>query len=314
MTVHAALIERSPKRPAARSERTTGSGVGTLDAHLAPVHAGGQRVSAVPGVPRHGVFAGYDPAPAAILVVEADAVIGKALVEQLAADGFRAELARTAEHARVLATERVPKLAVIGDLDFPRDGLELLGEIREANRERAPWIHELPVIVVSSRAHEMDMLRAFEAGADDFLARPARYLELRARLRAVLRRSESIPGEERCFQVGPLAIDLQAHVATLHGQHLDLRRLEYELLVQLASVPDRVFGKQELLSLVWGYRSCAATRTVDSHASRLRRKLDMDGSGRWVINVRGVGYRLVSDSYLSLVPAGPSERTVPSAG
>jgi two-component system response regulator MtrA len=83
-------------------------------------------------------------------------------------------------------------------------------------------------------------------------------------------------------------------MATLHGQHLDLRRLEYELLVQLASVPDRVFGKQELLSLVWGYRSCAATRTVDSHASRLRRKLDMDGSGRWVINVRGVGYRLTA--------------------
>jgi len=245
-------------------------------------------------VPRHGVFTGYDPPAATILVVEADADIGKALVEQLAADGFRAELARTAEHARALATERVPKLAVIGDLDSPRDGLELLGEIREANRERAPWIHELPVIVISSRAHELDMLRAFEAGADDFLARPVRYLELRARLRAVLRRSESIPGEERCLQVGPLAIDLQAHVATLHGQHLDLRRLEYELLVQLASVPDRVFGKQELLSLVWGYRSCAATRTVDSHASRLRRKLDMDGSGRWVINVRGVGYRLTA--------------------
>jgi DNA-binding response OmpR family regulator len=296
MIAHAALIERSPKQRAAWSERVARSGVGTLDAHLAPVHAGGQTVSAAPGVPRHGVFTGYDAAPAAILVVEADAVIGNALVEQLAADGFRVELARTAEHARALAAERVPKLAVIGDLDSARDGLELLGEIREANRERAPWIHELPVIVVSSRAHELDMLRAFEAGADDFLARPARYLELRARLRAILRRSESIPGEERCLQVGPLAIDLQAHMATLHGQHLDLRRLEYELLVALASVPDRVFGKQELLSLVWGYRSCAATRTVDSHASRLRRKLveaDAHPPERWVINVWGVGYRLV---------------------
>jgi len=184
MTAHAALIEQVPRQRATWPEWNVRSGVGTLDARLAPVHAGGQTVSAPPGVPRHGVFTGYDSAPTAILVVEADAVIGKALVEQLAADGFHAELARTAEHARALAAERVPKLAVIGDLDSPRGGLELLGEIREADRKRTPWTHELPVIVVSSLAQELDMLRAFEAGADDFLARPARYLELRARLRA----------------------------------------------------------------------------------------------------------------------------------
>ena len=293
MTVHAALIERVPRRRAAWLERTTRSGVGTLEAHLAPVYAGGQTVSAPPGVPRQGVFTGYDPAPAAILVVEADAVIGKALVEQLAADGFRAQLARTAEHARALATERVPKLAVIGDLDSPRGGLELLGEIREADQKRTPWPHELPVIVVSSLAQELDMLRAFEAGADDFLARPARYLELRARLRAVLRRSELIGGHGQVIEVGTLAIDTDAHMVSLDGRQIDLRPLEYELLVQLAGAPERVFGKQELLRSVWGYRSDAATRTVDGHACRLRRKLDLDGGGHWVITVWGVGYRLI---------------------
>ncbi len=256
------------------------------------MHAGGQTVSAPPGVPRHGVFDGYDSAPAAILVVEADAVIGKVLVEQLAADGFHAELARTAEHARALAAERVPKLAVIGDLDSPRGGLELLGEIREADRRRAPWTHELPVIVVSSLAQELDMLRAFEAGADDFLARPARYLELRARLRAVLRRSEIIARHGQVIEVGTLAIDTDAHTVSMDGRHLDMRPLEYELLVQLAGAPERVFGKQELLRSVWGYRSDVATRTVDSHACRLRRKLNVDGSGRWVVNVWGVGYYL----------------------
>jgi DNA-binding response OmpR family regulator len=242
-------------------------------------------------------LAGVHPDPGAdralILVVESDASLGEAIVEQLTADGYRAVLARSAEHARILAARRVPKLAVIGDLEEPRDALELLGEIREEDREHAPWSGELPVIMVSSRAQELDVLRAFEAGADDFLARPARYLELRARLRAVLRRSERVTGRGRLLQVGPLAIDVDAHAVSLHGQHLDLRPLEYELLVQLASAPDRVFGKEELLRSVWGYRSCAATRTVDSHASRLRRKLDVDESGRWVINVWGVGYRLI---------------------
>jgi DNA-binding response OmpR family regulator len=269
---------------------------GILDAGSAPVNPATQAMSASGVLPRQGVHAGQDSDSTGILVVEADAVIGKALVEQLNADGYWAELARTAEHARILAARRMPKLAVIGDLEEPRDASVLLGEIRDTDRVCAPWARELPVIVVSSRAQELDMLRAFEAGADDFLARPARYLELRARLRAVLRRSESIPGEERCLQVGALAIDLQAHTVTLHGQRLDLRRLEYELLVQLASTPDRVFGKQELLRLVWGYRSCAATRTVDSHASRLRRKLvgaDAHPPERWVINVWGVGYRLI---------------------
>jgi DNA-binding response OmpR family regulator len=237
-----------------------------------------------------------DASPVAILVVEADATIGGGLVEQLIADGYSAELAHTAEHARSLAAARVPKLAVIGDLDTPRGALELLEEIREADREHASWMCELPVIVVSSRAQELDALRAFETGADDFLARPARYLELRARLRAVLRRSEGVCVAERLLQVGALAIDVQAHTVSLHGRPLDLRRLEYELLVQLAGAPDRVFAKEELQRSVWGYRSCVATRTVDSHACRLRRKLvgaDDHPPGRWVINVWGVGYRLI---------------------
>ena len=88
------------------------------------------------------------------------------------------------------------------------------------------------------------------------------------------------------------AIDTTAHAASLHGNCVELRRLEYELLLHLAADPRRVFTKHELLQAVWGYRSAGTTRTLDSHASRLRRKLSTAGE-RWVINVWGVGYRLI---------------------
>jgi DNA-binding response OmpR family regulator len=227
-----------------------------------------------------------------ILVVESEQSVAKAMIEQLVADGFDVELARSAEHARVLASTSAPVLAVLGRLDAPAGALELLREIRQAGQLGTPWNRWLPAIVVAADGHELDMLRAFEAGADDFLASPAAYLELRARLRALLRRTADQPARAHPLAVGALAIDTFARTVTVEGREVCLRRLEFELLAHLAREPERVFAKAELMRVVWGYRSGGSSRTVDSHASRLRRKLAAAGARGMVISVWGVGYRL----------------------
>ncbi len=225
-----------------------------------------------------------------ILVIQAGDCLGPAIVDQLRADEYPAKLAKSANHATVLARHEPPALVILGELDTTTGALALLRSIRTSGPD-APWHPDVPIIMVSEECEQTDMLRAFDAGADDFLESPPTYLELRARLRAVLRRAAG-PTNNRVLQVGPLTIDGRAHRATLHGTCLALRQMEYELLVHLASEPTRVFRKSEILRTIWGYPEPNRTRTLDSHASRLRSKLNAVG-GRWVINVRGVGYRLI---------------------
>jgi DNA-binding response OmpR family regulator len=183
-----------------------------------------------------------------------------------------------------------PDLAIV-DLKLPDgSGLELVRRVRAADGV-GRFDPALPFIVLSGRDGELDRLRGFENGADDYVVKPFAYGELRLRLLAVLRRTRARVNRGR-VRVGSLELDPAARRATVRGERVDLAAKEFALLRTLASAPTRVFTKEELLRDVWGFRSLGSTRTLDSHACRLRQKLRAHGDA-FVVNVWGVGYRLV---------------------
>ena len=155
------------------------------------------------------------------------------------------------------------------------------------------WRGEAPVIMLGrAEADLVDLVRAFRQGCDDYLAGPFYYDELVERIRAVLRRVQSAASER--LEAGPVEIDLATRVVRAARTRVALSQKEFLLLVRLAREPRRVFTKDELLRDVWGYLAHARTRTLDSHASRLRRKLrEADPATAYVENVWGVGYRLL---------------------
>ena len=172
-----------------------------------------------------------------------------------------------------------------------RPDLVLLGDSAALDECRARH-GDIPVIVLGEpESDAVDRIRALERGCDDFLMRPFAYEELLARIRAVLRRTSPPPHEVR--RAGAVTADLATRSVSVAHIPVSLAGKEYELLLKLMTDPTRVFTKEQLLREVWGFRSLGRTRTLDSHASRLRRKLAAAGAGALVVNVWGVGYRLL---------------------
>jgi DNA-binding response OmpR family regulator len=229
--------------------------------------------------------------PPRILIVEDHRPTRMFLADNLAADGFEPVEADCAQEAVQQLTDEGADLAVI-DLGLPdRDGLDLLREIRTSDQSSSPIDAALPVVLLTGRSGELDRIRGFDRGADDYLAKPFSYPELRGRIRAILTRVRRRPGTGR-VRVGALEVDPYTREVRLDGEPIHLSKKEYALLRTLADEPTRVFTREELLRDVWGFQTLGATRTLDSHASRLRRKLSTGGQG-FVVNVWGVGYRLI---------------------
>ncbi len=227
---------------------------------------------------------------ASVVVCEDDTTTLELLCDHLVADRFEVLPAPSASDALRLCRYKQPDLMLL-DLTLPdAAGLDVLQEIREADGIASRFDPGLPVIVLTGRGADHDRVRGLEFGADDYLVKPFHYPELRARIAAVLRRrAERRDGPLR---VGELVVDPARRRTWLGQRAVKLSNKEFSLLRVLASDPHRVFSKRELLGEVWGYRTPAKTRTLDSHASRLRRKLDPE-HGRYIVNCWGVGYRLL---------------------
>ena len=185
---------------------------------------------------------------------------------------------------------------VVEEPNGERPALVLLGDPSAVET----WCErDVPVIVLGeASADAVDRVRAFERGCDDFVARPFVYDELLARIRAVLRRTS--PSRREVVEAGPIRIDRATRRVSVNETAVHLSGKEYELLLALAADPTRVYTKEQLLRDVWGFRSIGRTRTLDSHASRLRRKLAAAGADA-VGNVWGVGYKLL-DANVSEYP------------
>ena len=229
-----------------------------------------------------------------VLVVDDEPHIRSFLAENLLNDDFVVHVAGSVAQARSRIGAHRPDIVLL-DVGLPDgSGFDLCREIREQDPLLVRFSPDVPVIMLTARTEEVDRVRGFQRGADDFVPKPFHYPELLARMHAVLRRSFD-QSERNVLQVAGINLDMRTREVRVNGQRVDLSAKEFLLLAALAAEPRRVFRKQELLESVWGFRSTGSTRTLDSHASRLRRKLRPVGDGRaYIGNVWGVGYRLVA--------------------
>lgn len=240
------------------------------------------------------------PGPARLLVVDDEESYRTALEVGLRAEGYQVRVAADARSG-LAEFERWPAQLVVLDMLLPDlPGLEVCRRFSGIG---------VPVIVVSARSAEVDVVAGLEVGAADYLAKPFHLRELVARIEAVLRRSWSRqaapppggapggsadhPGIPEVVRVGPIEIDLARREARLEGAPVALTRRELELLELLASPPGRLRTREELLARLWADQELADDRTLDAHMRRLRHKLEPDPARpRYLQTVRGVGFRL----------------------
>lgn len=227
--------------------------------------------------------------PTHILIVEDEADIRRFVRLTLETEGHTVHEAATLQRGLIDAGTRRPDLVVL-DLGLPDgDGVDLIRELRT-------W-SAMPIIVLSARSAEASKIAALDAGADDYLVKPFGAGELLARVRAQLRRSQTLAGNgapQPLIQFGDITVDLVRRTVERQGQPLHLTPIEYRLLTHLASQPDRVITHQQLLKAVWGPGHAEDTHYVRVHLANLRKKVEDNASmPRHLRTEAGVGYRFV---------------------
>ena len=220
-----------------------------------------------------------------VLLVDDEPSILQLARMYLERDGFRIQEAKDGEAALEAITRLQPALVVL-DVMLPKlDGFEVCRRVRAENSSVA-------ILMLTARDEDIDKILGLELGADDYLTKPFNPRELVARVKAILRRGENRPTTaDKPLKLGELLIDPVRHEAHVAARLLDLRTQEFDLLLTLANQPGRVFTREQLLQMAWGFDFYGQTRTVDVHIAHLRKKLD--GSSIKIETVTGVGYKLV---------------------
>ena len=221
-----------------------------------------------------------------ILVVDDERVLVKGIKFNLESEGYQVEVGYDGEQAVELARSGAFDLIIL-DLMMPKiDGLQACMRIREFSN--------VPVIMLTARSEDADKIIGFECGADDYITKPFNILELKARVRALLRRAGmSHQKEAGRLTIGHITLDAAARAAWKEGQSVDLTAKEFDLMELLMRNPGRVYSRENLLNVVWGYEYAGDYRTVDVHVRRLREKLELDPANpRYILTKWGVGYYL----------------------
>ena len=222
-----------------------------------------------------------------ILVVDDEKLLVKGIKFNLENEGYTVDAGYDGEDAVNMARTGSYDLIIL-DLMMPKkDGLEACQEIRSFST--------VPIIMLTARSERADLLMGFESGADDYITKPFDVLELKARVRAMLRRaslSAPVTAEDPAIlQRGHIAVDQQRRSAYRDGQAVELTMKEFDLILFLMKNPGKVFSREALLDLVWGYEYQGDTRTVDVHIRRLREKLELNpAQPAYIITKWGVGY------------------------
>jgi len=220
-----------------------------------------------------------------ILLVEDDERISEPLLRVLANEGFQTVHAETGGRGLHHVGADHPDLVLL-DLTLPDiDGLDVCRKIRED-------LPELPIIMLTARAEEMDVIVGLGAGADDYVPKPFRLAELVARIKARLRIAEASHNLPKEITGGPLRVNTESRRAYRDDEEIELTSKEFDLLALLMSKPDATFTREQIMSTVWDENYWGSTRTLDTHVSTLRKKIGDDTDPpKLVVTVRGVGFR-----------------------
>lgn len=218
-----------------------------------------------------------------ILVVDDEKTIVKGIKFNLENDGFTVDCAYTGTEALGLFNKNNYDLIIL-DLMLPEtDGLTVCRKIRESSN--------VPIIMLTAKTENSDKILGFEYGADDYVTKPFDILELRARIRVILRRAGNEPVGDDVLTSGPISVNLMQRSVKVGDTQIELTAKEFDLLVMLMKNRGRVFSRENLLNSVWEYEYPGDIRTVDVHVRRLREKLEADDSNpKYILTKWGVGY------------------------